>query len=230
MQVKKFFKFFGIGAAILIVGVMVAGQIANYSVPVIDHPGKIYSVNGKNMHLYCTGPHDDKQPTVVIIAGLGVQSPLYYDLQEELSKSVRTCTYDRAGNGWSEPNDLPAHAKNMSDDLHQLLQDANIDGPIILAGHSIGGTVSLIYSADHEEQVAGIAFIDSSHYNQINYFGKEFKEISDRQIEELLASFWLIELASKLGIFSMIGVFDTLGFEDHEEVHKTATSFDRWRV
>ena len=38
MRVKRFFKFFGVGVAILIAGVIIAGQIANYSVPVIDPP------------------------------------------------------------------------------------------------------------------------------------------------------------------------------------------------
>jgi hypothetical protein len=42
MQVKRFFKYFGIGVAILIGGVLVAGQIAHYSVPVVEPPGKIY--------------------------------------------------------------------------------------------------------------------------------------------------------------------------------------------
>ena len=229
MQVKKIFKFFGISVAILIVGVIVAGQIANYSVPVIDHPGKIYSINGKNMHLYCTGPHNDKQPTVVIIAGLGVQSPLYYDLQEELSKSVRTCTYDRAGNGWSEPNDLPAHAKNMSYELHQLLNAAKIEGPLILAGHSLGGTVGLIYSAEHEEQVAGIAFIDSSHYNQYHYFGQEYNDEIYRTHKELLSTFWIEEAIVKIGILTLLGGFvDNTSDVIDEDAQKMYKYFFTW--
>jgi len=45
----------------------------------------------------------------------------------------------------------------MSDELYKLLQTAKIDGSIVLAGHSLGGIVSLIYSAEHEEQVEGNA-------------------------------------------------------------------------
>ncbi len=229
MQVKRFFKYFGVGVAILIGSVIIAGQIANYSVPIIDPPGKIYSVNGMDMHLYCTGPENDKQPTVVIIAGLGVQSPLYYDLQEELSKSVHTCTYDRAGNGWSGQNNEPAHAKNMSDELHQLLSTAEIKGPLILAGHSLGGAVSLIYSAEHEEDVAGIAFIDSSHYNQYHHFGQEYKDEIYRTHHELLSAFWIEEAIVKLGILTLLGGFveNTSDVID-EDTQKTYKYFFTW--
>ena len=50
------------------------------------------------------------------------------------------------------------------------LQTAQIDGPIILAGHDVGGITGLVYSAEHKEQVAGLAFIDPSHYDQTRLF------------------------------------------------------------
>ncbi|MDH3855334.1 MAG: alpha/beta hydrolase [Nitrosopumilus sp.] len=230
MQVKRFFKYFGIGIAILIGGVLVAGQIAHYSVPVVEPPGKIYSVNGTEMHLYCTGPENDAQPTVIIITGAGTPSPLYHPLQEDLSQSIRTCSYDRAGTGWSESNNIPANAKNMSDELYQLLQVANIDGPIILAGHSLGGIVSLIYSSEHEDHVAGIAFIDSSHYNQYDYFGNEFRESIYAQNKELAASFWLVELVSKSGILNLMGFIMGHPAESviDEDIQRMVVYFDTW--
>ena len=229
-KVRKFLKFFGIAIAILIGSFLVAGQIAYHSVPTIDPPGKVYSVDGKDMHLYCTGPENNDKPiTIIIIAGAGTQSPVYYNLQENLSETTRTCTYDRAGMGWSEPNDMPAHTNNMSDELKQLLKVAQIDGPIILAGHSLGGIVSLIYSAEHEEQVVGIAFIDSSHYNQVEYFGKEYSDAVHKQTDEILASFWLIELASNLGILSLLtSISDVSEVGINEEQKKMILYFDRW--
>jgi len=56
MKIKRFFKYFGISIAILVGGVLVAGQIAYQSIPIIDAPGKMYSVNGTEIHMYCTGP------------------------------------------------------------------------------------------------------------------------------------------------------------------------------
>ena len=229
MKIKRFFKYFGISIAILICGFLVAGQITYHSTPIIEPPGTIYSVDGVKMHLYCTGLENDERPTIIIIAGGGTQSPFYYNLQEDLSNTVRTCSYDRAGSGWSEPNDVPPTAKNMSNELYQLLQTVQIDGPIILTGHSLGGLVSLIYSAEHEEQVVGIAFIDSSHYNQLDYFGKEYRDVVTKQSNELLASFWLIELLSQLGILNMLTTFqDTSELEINDEEKKMMAYFDRW--
>ena len=230
MKIKRFFKYFGIVIAILVGGVLVAGQIVIYSIAEIDPPlGKMYSVNGGEIHMYCTGPENDDQPTIIIISGAGTPSFVYSNLQEKLSETIRTCSYDSAGIGWSKANDIPYTAKNLSNELYQLLQIAQIDGPIILAGHSIGGTVSLIYSAEHESQVTGIAFIDSSHYNQFDYFGKEYRDTLDKQTDELLANLWLIELASNLGIMNMImPLFDTSESEIQREDHKKMASFDKW--
>ncbi len=228
MQVKKFFKYFGIVVAILVGGILVAGQISYYSVPIIDAPGEMYTVNGAEIHMHCTGPENDKQPTIIIISGGGTPSYVYNDLRENLSETIRTCSYDIAGFGWSEPNGVPSSAKNMSDELYQLLQTAQIDGQIILAGHSLGGLVSLIYSAEHEDQVAGIAFIDSSHYNQIDYFGKEFREQVDKSTDELLENFWLIELGSRLGIMSMMNaIVHASESEEYDEDHRLGASLDR---
>lgn len=228
MQVKRFFKYFGIGIAILVGVILVAGQIAYYSVPIIDAPGKMYSVNGKEIHMYCTGPESDTQPTIIIISGGGTPSYVYNDLRENLSKTIRACSYDIAGFGWSESNGIPSTAENMSYELYQLLQAAQIDGSIILAGHSLGGLVSLIYSAEHEEQVAGIAFIDSSHYNQVDYFGKEFREHIDKSTDEFLENFWLIELGSRLGVMNLMNIIThTSESEEYDENHQLGASLDR---
>ncbi|WP_420545847.1 alpha/beta fold hydrolase [Nitrosopumilus sp.] len=229
MKTKRILKYFGISIVILVGGFLAAGQIAYHSVPMMEPPGKIYSVEGTDMHLYCTGPENDSAPIIIIITGAGTQSPLYYNLQANLSETVRTCSYDRAGTGWSESNGNPADANNMSDELYRLLQIAKIDGPIILAGHSLGGIVSLIYSAEHEEQVAGIAFIDSSHYNQYDYFGKEFSDAVYKQNDDLLSSFWLIELVSKLGIVSLTSLIsEDSESESDMNIQGMYAYFDRW--
>ena len=229
MRVKRFFKYFGIIIAILVGGFLLAAQITYYSIAEIDSPpGKMYSVNGGEIHMYCTG-QENNSPTIIIISGGGTPSFVYSNLQEKLSESTRTCSYDTAGLGWSLANDIPYTTQNLSDELYQLLQTAQMDGPIILAGHSIGGIVSLIYSAEHEEQVVGIAFIDSSHYNQVDYFGKEFRDNSDKRTDEMLANFWLIELAGNLGIMDMImSISDNSESEIEREDHKRLASFNKW--
>ena len=124
-------------------------------------------------------------------------------------------------------NDIPYTTKNLSNELYLLLQSAKIDGPIILAGHSLGGITSLIYSAEHEEQVAGIAFIDSSHYNQYDYFGKEYSDATFKQIEGPLPYVWIIELRSSLGIAKLMTIFDTSMSEEHIAEHNMLESIHK---
>ena len=69
MKIKRILKYFGISVAILIMGFLVVAQIAYQSIPYIEPPGKMYSVNGGEIHMYCTGPEDSSKPTIIIIPG-----------------------------------------------------------------------------------------------------------------------------------------------------------------
>ena len=212
----------------MIVGFLAITQIAYQSIPQFEPPGTMYSINDAEIHVYCTGPeNNDEKPTIIIISGGGTASLEYFYLQEKLSQTVRTCTYDTAGIGWSSANDIPYTVKNMSDELHQLLQTAQIDGTIILAGHDVGGITGLVYSAEHKGQVVGLAFIDPSHYDQVGYFGEEFKEKFDKKIQESLANFWLVELGNNLGIMHLLGVWNhpEQAMEKYDEMR---TSLYKW--
>ena len=50
----------------------------------------------------------------------------------------------------------------VATDLHTLLQRAEIPGPYVLAGHSVGGTYALTFAARYPQQVAGMVLLDSS--------------------------------------------------------------------
>ena len=103
MRIKRILKYFGISIAILILGFLAAAQIAYQSIPYIEPtPGSMYSVNGGEIHMHCIGSEDNSKPTIIIISGGNTPSFAYFDLQEKLSETVRTCTYDTAGIGWSE--------------------------------------------------------------------------------------------------------------------------------
>lgn len=53
MNIKRFFKYFGIVIAILVGGFLVAAQITYYNIAEINSPpGKMYSFNGGEIHMY----------------------------------------------------------------------------------------------------------------------------------------------------------------------------------
>ena len=120
-------------------------------------PGKIYQVNGYDMHLYCTG---EGSPTLVLEAGGGNSSLTWTKVQPELSKITRVCSYDRAGFGWSTPQPPPRDANTIARDLHALLQEAGVQGPIVLMAHSRGGLYVRAYQHFYPEQVRGLILLD----------------------------------------------------------------------
>ena len=153
---------------LLAVNVMVLGVAISSSVNSVltesfkakhPEPGTDYLVNGKKMHMNCTGAGS---PTVVLEAGLGWDSLVWGGVQPALSKSTRVCSYDRAGFGLSDPLPGPRDAVHIAGELHALLKEAGVTGPIVLMGHSVAGMYIREYATQYPEQVAGLVFIDSS--------------------------------------------------------------------
>jgi pimeloyl-ACP methyl ester carboxylesterase len=128
-------------------------------------PGQMVDVGGYRLHIYCTGTGS---PTVVIDAGLGDWSTTWGFVQAEVAKTTRVCTYDRAGSGWSESGPLPRDASQFVKELHTLLQKANLPGPFLLVGHSLGGLPVRVFTDDHPSEVAGVVLIDSMFPGQGN--------------------------------------------------------------
>ena len=93
-------------------------------------------MGGHSLHINCVG---QGSPTVVLDAGSGGFSAQWVRVQREVSGTMRVCSYDRAGMGWSEMGPEPRDAKQISSELHTLLKGANIEGPYVLVGHRLGG-------------------------------------------------------------------------------------------
>jgi pimeloyl-ACP methyl ester carboxylesterase len=115
-------------------------------------------VGGYRLHINCTGTGS---PTVVIVAGLGDWSTGWGFVQPEVAKTTRVCTYDRAGWAWSETGPLPRDAAQSAKELDTLLKNANVPGPYILVGHSLGGLTVRVFVHDYSSEVAGVVLIDS---------------------------------------------------------------------
>ncbi|MGA2084904.1 MAG: alpha/beta hydrolase [Terracidiphilus sp.] len=128
-------------------------------------PGSFYQVNGHKMHLYCTG---SGSPTIVLEAGFGVSTPVlgWGNFQPDLARITRVCSYDHAGLGWSEPQPGPGDADHVAANLHELLTQAGVTGPIVLLSHSWGGIYVRDYMTRYPANVQGIILLDSSTPDQ----------------------------------------------------------------
>jgi pimeloyl-ACP methyl ester carboxylesterase len=91
----------------------------------------------------------------------------WYPLQNRLSRTTRTCSYDPARQGGpssrSDPAPAPRTGNGRVRDLQRLLRVAGVPGPYVLAGHSNGGLFSLMSASRHPGQVAGLVLIDGVH-------------------------------------------------------------------
>src|SRR5215217_6402640 len=134
----------------------IATELAERAYP---PPGQMVDVGGYSLHINCVG---QGTPTVVLEAGLGDFSAQWVRVQREVSDTTRVCAYDRAGMGWSEMGPEPRDAKQITSELHTLLEGANIEDPYVLVGHSFGGMYMQTYAARYPDEVAGVALVDSS--------------------------------------------------------------------
>ena len=153
--------------------------------------GRLYTVDGYKMHLYCTG---EGSPTIVLDAGLGNDSLIWANVQPTLSKTTRVCSYDRAGFGWSDLQPRPRDAHRITDQLHTLLTHAGIKGPIVLMGHSIAGLYIRDYAARYPQNLSGLIFVDGSTPLQEDRFPGRTKLVLLKAKLELLQTKWLYVL------------------------------------
>ncbi|MEM8930914.1 MAG: alpha/beta hydrolase [Acidobacteriota bacterium] len=122
--------------------------------------GELVDVGGYRLHLHCRGSDG---PTVVLEAGLGRDVLDWSWVQPGLAKHTRTCAYDRAGAGWSDPGPKPRDSRRIASELRTLLIRAGIDRPVVLVGHSAGGSHIQVFQHLYPDAVAGMVLIDVSH-------------------------------------------------------------------
>jgi pimeloyl-ACP methyl ester carboxylesterase len=121
-------------------------------------PGRMIDLGTHRLHLYETGSDG---PTILLESGLMSTVLSWTELQQELSKSYRVVSYDRAGLGWSELGPMPRTAERIVDELHLALEKAGIAPPYILVGHSFGGLTMPLFAARFLSEVTGMVLIDA---------------------------------------------------------------------
>jgi pimeloyl-ACP methyl ester carboxylesterase len=109
--------------------------------------------NGRSLYMECRGTGS---PTVVFEVGLEEPISDVSYVQDTLARQYLTCSYDRASNGESGEAPTPRTAGDVVNDLHQLLETAEVPGPYVLAGSSYGGFFVPLYARRYSDEVAGV--------------------------------------------------------------------------
>ena len=167
-------------------------------------PGKMIDMGGYRLHLYCTG---QGSPTVVLESGLAGPGLEWALVQQELEKTVRVCSYDRAGLGWSEAGPALRTSQEMVNELHALLVQGGIPGPYVLVGHSLGGFNVRLFAHQYPGETSGIVLVASGNENEPARMPPEYQRIeeSNLQTDHLLIGltrFGITRLAGNAGLLS----------------------------
>jgi pimeloyl-ACP methyl ester carboxylesterase len=133
--------------------------------PPFPPPGRLVDIGGWRLHLNCTGEARASQPTVILEAGVGDFSVEWSLVQPGVAKFARVCSYDRAGDGWSDLGPHPRTFRQIVYELHTLLDKAGVKPPLVLVGHSYGGWLARLYASTYPADVAGMALVEAGADN-----------------------------------------------------------------
>lgn len=164
-------------------------------------PGRLVEVNEAQIHLHCIG---SGTPTVVLESGTGSSSAVWMDVQPEIAKFTRVCSYDRPGLGWSKQRGGAGGAVQTADELHALLKAASEQPPYVLVGHSLGGPRNLIYAHRFPTEVVGFVFVDATHPEWRDHLPPELSEdtetnwIPRRFVLSVLTEVGILRIAQSL--------------------------------
>jgi len=120
-------------------------------------PGRLVSLGTHRLHLLESGTGG---PAILLEAGLMSTVLSWSELQRTLAASFRVISYDRAGLGWSDAGPMPRTADRIVEELHTLLERAEIPPPYVLVGHSFGGLTMPLFAARFPKEVSGMVLVD----------------------------------------------------------------------
>jgi pimeloyl-ACP methyl ester carboxylesterase len=144
--------------------------------------GRLVEVAGRRLYLECLGTG---APTLMLQSGYGNAGDIWSGtdagpppLAAGLATTNRACVYDRPGTirtlddngaalttplpGRSEQTPMPRTGTEVVRELHTLLQTANVPGPYVLVGHSLGGLFDLLYARTYPEDVHSMVMVDAT--------------------------------------------------------------------
>ena len=163
---KAFFKVFSIGAIfLLLVGFVYQSYTTYVDSSSFVKSGEMFDVGGYSLYVedYGTG-----KVNVIFDSGMGDDLSVWNKVADEVSKFSRVITYDRAGLGWSEKSPKQRDGNTIIEELYSILGQKNVEGPIVLVGHSFGGVNMQLYALTYPENISALVLVDSAHEKQIN--------------------------------------------------------------
>jgi len=123
---------------------------------------KFVEIMGQNIEVHIKG--GGKQ-TVVIQTGMTCSFYDWLPIIKKLSQHFTVVSYHRPGYGKSELGNQPRTIRQVTKELHMLLNKLAIQEPFILIGHSYGGLCAQHFAMLHEDKLQALILVDSTSMN-----------------------------------------------------------------
>ncbi|MFJ8515628.1 alpha/beta fold hydrolase [Lysinibacillus xylanilyticus] len=121
--------------------------------------GKMVEVNGHQMHVYVEGNGEE---TLVFMSGGGTSSPVldFKSLYSLLSDKYKIAVVEKAGYGFSDITDSEPDIDTILQETREALLKSGVEGPYILAPHSMSGIEALYWAQVYPNEVKAIIGLD----------------------------------------------------------------------
>jgi pimeloyl-ACP methyl ester carboxylesterase len=146
----------------------------------IDY-GEHIDVDGRRVRLKVMG-----QGSPVVVLETSGMAPLegWARVQPGVAKFARVVAYDHAGYWGSDAGPKPRDARQVAQELHDLLQRTELPPPYVLVGYSFGGPFVRVFAHRYPNEVAGMVFVDPSQEEAFEWLKIHHPEINRITPEE----------------------------------------------
>ena len=111
---------------------------------------------------YSEGGSNTK-PTLLLIHGLAGSRDNWNRVARYLTTHYHVIVPDLPGSGDTQvPQDFDYSVPNLTEKLRRFVEAANLKGPIHIAGHSLGGSIALLYAGQYPFETKSLFLIDSA--------------------------------------------------------------------
>lgn len=129
---------------------------------------------------------DEPELTAVFLHGIASSSKSfeglfdYFQNHNDEIKNIRLVAFDLLGAGKSYASDeLEYDYKEQLEALFNAISELNINGPLVLVGHSMGTLIAIRFASLHPELVSGLILISAPIYRKEDIENPMFKKAMD---------------------------------------------------
>ena len=102
------------------------------------------------------------EPTVIVMYGLASAMQEWMPMARRLAAQTQVFIYERRGYGRAPIVGSSRGSKVIIEELDQMLENLNLEGPYVLVGHSLGAIYAQAFARTYPDQTAGVLLVDPS--------------------------------------------------------------------